>query len=106
MMKTIAAAALALFVCSACGGPLDSPATTAGHSSQAVEAHANVVPLPNQPTRLQMDIIDVVDVTDIVVTPMDRITELRTTGPGGFQETHITTVFQHGAGCGCGCGGH
>jgi hypothetical protein len=104
-VKTIAAAAVALFVCSACGGPLDAPATSTGRTAQGLEMTAVVVPLPQQP-RMSMDIIDVVDVTDIVVTPKDRL-ELVRTGRASFEQSHITMDFQKGSGgCGCGCGGH
>lgn len=103
-MKTIAAAALALFVCSACGGPVDSPATSTGRTAQGLEMNAVVVPLPQQPTMGRMDIIDIVDVTDIVVTPNDQLLRVRT-GRASFEQAHITMDFQKGSGgCGCGCG--
>ncbi|MCC6338168.1 MAG: hypothetical protein IT380_29770 [Myxococcales bacterium] len=98
-MKTALAAALAAVVLSACGGPL-SPEESPGRASQGLEAVA-VSPAPTLTpmTPAGVVIIDVLDGTDIVVTPKERLEKVRT-GRASFEASHITNDFQRGAG-GC-----
>lgn len=96
-MKCLLIAALAVVSLAACGGPLDGAPTTA-HAVSALELS---VPVPVTPAPMvRADIVDIVEVTDIVVTPRDRLEQLRT-GQASFERAHITSDFQRGASGGC-----
>lgn len=74
-------------------------APSTAHAASALDIS---VPVPVTPAPMvRADIIDIVEVTDIVVTPRDRLEQLRT-GRASFEGAHITSEFQRGAnGDGC-----
>lgn len=97
-MKTLIIAALAVVSLAACGGPVEN-ASPVGHTTQGLELTVPVPTLP-APSAHAMEIIDVVDATDIVATPKERIEQLRT-GRASFESAYITSDFQRGSGGGC-----